>query len=108
MTTSNSMRGFIGLLNGSADIGQSRLFWLVAVLVLVVAAAVYVAVRSEGDDPPANAGGSSAKELRKKRAERAMEDLEDEVLGALSPDERETLRELLDRALSGAPAEQPV
>jgi DNA-binding MarR family transcriptional regulator len=43
-----------------------------------------------------------------KRAERAMEDLEDEVLGALSPDERETLRELLDRALSGAPAEQPV
>jgi DNA-binding MarR family transcriptional regulator len=42
-----------------------------------------------------------------KRAERAMEDLEDEVLGALSPDERETLRELLDRALSGVPAEQP-
>ena len=41
-----------------------------------------------------------------KRAERAMEGLEDEVLGALSPDERETLRELLDRALSGAPAEQ--
>jgi branched-chain amino acid transport system permease protein len=28
------MRGFIGLLNGSADIGQSRLFWLVAALVL--------------------------------------------------------------------------
>jgi DNA-binding MarR family transcriptional regulator len=42
-----------------------------------------------------------------KRAERAMEDLEDEVLGALSPDERETLRGLLDRALNRVPAEQP-
>jgi MarR family transcriptional regulator, temperature-dependent positive regulator of motility len=42
-----------------------------------------------------------------KQAERAMEDLEDEVLGALSPDERETLRGLLDRALNGVPAEQP-
>ena len=40
-------------------------------------------------------------------AERAMEDLEEEVLGGLSPDERAQLRDLLDRALSGAPAEQP-
>ena len=36
-----------------------------------------------------------------------MEELEEEVLGALSPDERARLRDLLDRALSGAPAEQP-
>jgi DNA-binding MarR family transcriptional regulator len=42
-----------------------------------------------------------------KRAERAMEDLEEEVLGALSPEDRAQLRDLLDRALSGAPAEQP-
>jgi DNA-binding MarR family transcriptional regulator len=40
-------------------------------------------------------------------AERAMEGLEEEVLSALSPDERAQLRDLLDRALSGAPAEQP-
>src|SRR3954471_16480175 len=40
-------------------------------------------------------------------AERAMEDLEEEILGALSPDERAQLRDLLDRALSGDPAEQP-
>jgi DNA-binding MarR family transcriptional regulator len=40
-------------------------------------------------------------------AERAMEDLEDEVLGPLSAEERAQLRDLLDRALSGAPAEQP-
>jgi DNA-binding MarR family transcriptional regulator len=40
-------------------------------------------------------------------AERAMEELEDEVLGALSSDERAQLRDLLDRALSGARAEQP-
>jgi DNA-binding MarR family transcriptional regulator len=40
-------------------------------------------------------------------AERAMEDLEEEVLGPLSADERAQLRDLLDRALSGAPAEQP-
>jgi DNA-binding MarR family transcriptional regulator len=40
-------------------------------------------------------------------AERAMEDLEDEVLGALSSDERAQLRGLLDRALTGARAEQP-
>jgi DNA-binding MarR family transcriptional regulator len=41
------------------------------------------------------------------KAERAMEDLEEEVLGPLSADERAQLRDLLDRALSGAPAEQP-
>jgi DNA-binding MarR family transcriptional regulator len=40
-------------------------------------------------------------------AERAMEDLEGEVLGRLSPEERAQLRELLERAISGAPAEQP-
>ena len=40
-------------------------------------------------------------------AERAMEDLEEEVLGGLAPEERAQLRDLLDRALSGAPAEQP-
>jgi MarR family transcriptional regulator, temperature-dependent positive regulator of motility len=40
-------------------------------------------------------------------AERAMEDLEEEVIGALSADERAQLRDLLDRALTGAPAEQP-
>ena len=40
-------------------------------------------------------------------AERAMEDLEGEVLGRLSPEERTQLRELLERAISGAPAEQP-
>jgi DNA-binding MarR family transcriptional regulator len=40
-------------------------------------------------------------------AERAMEDLEEEILGALAPDERAQLRDLLDRALSGNPAEQP-
>jgi DNA-binding MarR family transcriptional regulator len=39
-----------------------------------------------------------------KRAERAMESLEDEVLGALSPEERDVLRGLLDRALA---AQQP-
>jgi DNA-binding MarR family transcriptional regulator len=36
-------------------------------------------------------------------AERALDGLEDEVLGALSPDERETLQDLLGRAM----AEQP-
>jgi MarR family transcriptional regulator, temperature-dependent positive regulator of motility len=40
-------------------------------------------------------------------AERAMEDLEGEVLGRLSPEERAQLRDLLERAISGAPAEQP-
>lgn len=40
------------------------------------------------------------------KAERAQEGIEEEVLAALSPDERETLRELLARALasSGHPA----
>ena len=37
------------------------------------------------------------------RAERALDGLEEEVLGALSPDERETLRDLLARALAAAP-----
>jgi len=36
------------------------------------------------------------------RAERALESVEDEVLGALSPSERATLRSLLSRALEGA------
>jgi DNA-binding MarR family transcriptional regulator len=40
-------------------------------------------------------------------AEHAMEGLEEEVLGALSPDERAQLRELLARAVTGAPAGQP-
>jgi DNA-binding MarR family transcriptional regulator len=38
------------------------------------------------------------------RAERAQEAVEDEVLAALDPDERATLRELLARALDGASA----
>jgi DNA-binding MarR family transcriptional regulator len=38
-------------------------------------------------------------------AEQAVDSLEDEVLGALSADERATLRELLLRALDGVPAE---
>ena len=37
-------------------------------------------------------------------AERAMESLEDDVLGALEPDERDVLRELLARAVAGEPA----
>jgi len=40
-------------------------------------------------------------------AERAMEDLEGDVLGGLSPEERAQLRELLERAISGAAAGQP-
>jgi DNA-binding MarR family transcriptional regulator len=32
------------------------------------------------------------------RAERAMDDMEDDVLGSLSTEERATLRDLLDRA----------
>jgi DNA-binding MarR family transcriptional regulator len=40
-------------------------------------------------------------------AERAMEDLEGDVLGALSVDERAQLRELLIRAVAGVPAGQP-
>jgi DNA-binding MarR family transcriptional regulator len=38
------------------------------------------------------------------RAERTMEGLEGEVLGALAPEERVQLRELLARALAGEPA----
>ena len=37
------------------------------------------------------------------RAERALDGLEEEVLGTLSPDERDTLRDLLARALAAAP-----
>jgi DNA-binding MarR family transcriptional regulator len=40
-------------------------------------------------------------------AERAMESLEDDVLGALEPDEREVLRKLLARALAAEPALTP-
>jgi DNA-binding MarR family transcriptional regulator len=39
------------------------------------------------------------------RAERAVDSLEDEVLGALSARERATLRDLLLRALEGVPPE---
>ena len=42
------------------------------------------------------------------QAERAMETLEEDVLGALAPEEREVLRGLLARALAGEPAGQPV
>jgi DNA-binding MarR family transcriptional regulator len=38
-----------------------------------------------------------------RHAERAMEDLEGEVLGALDPEERAQLRDLLARALAGQP-----
>jgi DNA-binding MarR family transcriptional regulator len=37
------------------------------------------------------------------RAEIALDGLEDEVLGALSPDERETLRDLLGRVMADKP-----
>ncbi len=40
-------------------------------------------------------------------AERAMESLEDDVLGALDADEREVLRKLLDRALAAEPSLTP-
>ena len=40
-------------------------------------------------------------------AERAMESLEDDVLGALEPEEREVLRQLLARALAAEPALTP-
>jgi DNA-binding MarR family transcriptional regulator len=40
------------------------------------------------------------------RADRAMESLEEEVLGALAPDERQALRALLARAIAGEPAAQ--
>jgi len=39
-----------------------------------------------------------------RRAERALDGLEGDVLDSLSPDERTTLRELLAKALAGAPA----
>jgi DNA-binding MarR family transcriptional regulator len=35
------------------------------------------------------------------RADHALESVEDEVLGALTPEERATLRRLLSRALEG-------
>ena len=38
------------------------------------------------------------------RAERAVDGLEEDVLDALSPEERATLRELLARAVEGVPA----
>jgi DNA-binding MarR family transcriptional regulator len=38
-------------------------------------------------------------------ADAAMESLEGEVLGALSPDERDQFRHLLSRALAGEPVE---
>jgi DNA-binding MarR family transcriptional regulator len=40
-------------------------------------------------------------------AEGAMESLEDDVLGALEPDEREVLRKLLARALAAEPSLTP-
>ena len=40
------------------------------------------------------------------RAERAMESLEEDVLGALAPEERDVLRGLLGRAIAGEPAIQ--
>ena len=40
-------------------------------------------------------------------AERAMESLEEDVLGALAPEERDVLRGLLARAIAGQPAPQP-
>lgn len=40
-------------------------------------------------------------------AERAMESLEDDVLGALSVEEREVLRSMLDRALAAEPSLTP-
>jgi DNA-binding MarR family transcriptional regulator len=41
--------------------------------------------------------------LALERADRALESLEGDVLGALSSEERDTLRQLLDRALKGSP-----
>jgi DNA-binding MarR family transcriptional regulator len=38
------------------------------------------------------------------RAERALDGLEDSVLETLSPDERDTLRDLLTRAVADVPA----
>jgi DNA-binding MarR family transcriptional regulator len=42
------------------------------------------------------------------RAERAQSALEEEVLQALSPHERETLQRLLSRALRGAEPDEPL
>jgi DNA-binding MarR family transcriptional regulator len=42
------------------------------------------------------------------RSDAALNTVEDQVLGPLSPEERETLRRLLDRALAGDPAEQSI
>jgi DNA-binding MarR family transcriptional regulator len=42
------------------------------------------------------------------RADAALNTVEDEVLGPLDAEERETLRQLLGRALAGDPAEQSV
>jgi DNA-binding MarR family transcriptional regulator len=41
------------------------------------------------------------------RAEHGMESVEDEILAALSADERATLRALLSKALEGVPGENP-
>jgi DNA-binding MarR family transcriptional regulator len=41
------------------------------------------------------------------RAEHALNGVEDQVLGPLSPEERETLRGLLSRALAGEPVPTP-
>jgi DNA-binding MarR family transcriptional regulator len=42
------------------------------------------------------------------RADAALNTVEDEVLGPLNAEERQTLRQLLGRALAGDPAEQSV
>jgi DNA-binding MarR family transcriptional regulator len=42
-----------------------------------------------------------------KAAEEGMESVEEEILAALSPKERATLRELLNKALEGAPGVEP-
>jgi len=42
------------------------------------------------------------------RAERGIASVEDEVLGALSPDERASLQRLLAKAIEGAPVDTPV
>jgi hypothetical protein len=55
--------------------------------------------------------GEEGREQRDRRAaetERGMDSVEDEVLAALSPEERADLRRLLDRALEGEAAAAPV
>jgi DNA-binding MarR family transcriptional regulator len=42
------------------------------------------------------------------RAERGIANVEDEVLGALSPNERASLQGLLAKAIAGAPVDTPV